>query len=106
MIRDCFTRYEDIAEDVDDTRDDNPIDYEDHTFLDDTDGIQEDEAMMDLLEQSQIPLFNGSKSNRLVSTLLLLHCFTVFGVSAAFADELLKMLVELLPEGNTLPGTH
>jgi hypothetical protein len=38
--------------------------------------------------------------------LLLLNCFAVFEVSIAFADELLKLLRELLPENNTLPRSH
>jgi hypothetical protein len=60
----------------------------------------------ELWEQSRIPLFEGSTMNRLVVPLLLLNCFTVFGVSIAFADELLKLLKELLPSNNTLPRSH
>ena len=56
---------------------------------------------MDLLEESSIPLYEGSKTSRVVAVILLLNCFAVFGVSNACATELLKLLSELLP-GKTL----
>ena len=41
-----------------------------------------------------------------MSTLLLLNCFTVFGISYAFADELLASMHILLPNDNHLPHSH
>jgi hypothetical protein len=41
-----------------------------------------------------------------MATLLFLNCFAVFGVSNACADELLKLMRELLPSENTLPHSH
>ena len=35
-----------------------------------------------------------------------MNCFTVFGVSNACADEILKVVSELLPLGNNLPKSH
>lgn len=64
------------------------------------------EVMEELLEHARTPLFVGASTNRLVSTLLLLNCFTVFGVSNAFADELLTLMHILLPNGNLLPHSH
>jgi hypothetical protein len=57
-------------------------------------------------EDSRRPLYHASNSNRLAARLLLLNCFAVFGVSNAAADEILRLLKELLPTGNTLLGTH
>ena len=47
------------------------------------------EVMEELLEHARTLLFVVASTNRLVSTLLLLNCFAVFGVSNAFADKLL-----------------
>lgn len=59
-----------------------------------------------LLRDAKTPLYVGSSSNRLTSTLMLLVCCTTFGVPNKFVDELLKLLREtILPKGNTLPKT-
>jgi hypothetical protein len=62
--------------------------------------------MTELLEESIIPLYEGCNTNWLVATLLLLNCFVVFGVSPAFANEMLKLMKELLLGENTLPKSH
>ena len=66
----------------------------------------DDNQMADLLQKAQIPQFEGSKSNRLVTTLLLLNCFAIFEVLIAFADELLKLFSKVLHKRNTLPKLH
>jgi hypothetical protein len=62
--------------------------------------------MTELLEESIIPLYEGCNTNWLVATLLLLNCFAVFGVSTAFANEMLKLMKEPLRGKNTLPKSH
>jgi hypothetical protein len=62
--------------------------------------------MTELLEEFQIPFYKGCNTSRLVATLLFLNCFVIFGVSTAFADEMLKLVKELLPRENTLPKSH
>ena len=64
------------------------------------------EVMEELLEHARSPLFAGASTNRLVSTLLLLSCFALFGVSNAFADELLQLMHVLLSSDNHLPCSH
>lgn len=61
---------------------------------------------MELLEESRIPFYEGCNTNWLVATLLLLNYFVVFGVSPAFANEMLKLMKEVLPRENTLPKSH
>jgi hypothetical protein len=64
------------------------------------------EDMSQLMEDSKIPLYDGCRTNWLVATVLLLNCFIVFGVSIAFANEMLKLIKELLPPGNSPPKSH
>lgn len=106
MITECLSRY------------DTPQDREfDCSILPGSQEIEEEEfpfreeesttsIMEELLEHARTPLFAGASTNRLVSTLLLLNCFTVFGVSNAFADELLTLMHILLPKDNLLPRSH
>ncbi len=57
-----------------------------------------------LLHEAGTPLYEGSPSNRLTSTLMLLVCCTTFAVPNNFVDELFKLLKEtILPKDNTLP---
>ena len=76
------------------------VDVEGPNLVDDDNNI-DDNQMVDLLQEAQILLFEGSKNNQLATTLLLLKCFAVFGILIAFANELLKLLSEVLPERNT-----
>ena len=62
--------------------------------------------MTELLEESKIPLFEGCNTNWLVATLLLVNYFAMFGVSTTFADEILKLVKELLPRESSLPKFH
>jgi alkylhydroperoxidase/carboxymuconolactone decarboxylase family protein YurZ len=64
------------------------------------------DVMEELLKHARTPLFAGATTSRLVSTLLLLNCFAVFGVSNAFANELLQLLHIMLPNDNYLPRSH
>jgi hypothetical protein len=94
MITECFGRFEnDIG------------DREEDEVLEDEGEFMADEGM-DLLEESSIPLYEGSKTSRVVAIILLVNCFAVFGVSNACATELLKLLSELLPVKNTLPKSY
>ena len=84
------------------------------------DGIDEDEndsALEDdnlnnvdlttVIEESNIPLYEGSQTKLLVAVLLLFNCFTVFGVSNTCADEILNVITKLLPKGSpTTPSMH
>jgi hypothetical protein len=107
MVTECLGRYDKMLEHTDGGTTDLPpsMDVESPDLADDDSNV-DDNQMADLLQEAQIPLFEGSKSNRLVTTLLLLNCFVIFGVSIAFADELLKLLSKVLPERNTLPKSH
>jgi hypothetical protein len=49
-----------------------------------------------LLREAQTPLYAGSTSNRLTSTLMLLVSCITFGVPNNFVDELLKLLKETI----------
>ena len=94
MITECFGRF-----------DNNNIDSQEDTILEDEREIMAEEGM-DVLEEFAVPLYEGSKTRRVVAVILLLNCFAVFGVSNACATELLKLLSELLPVNNTLPKTY
>ena len=74
-------------------------------ILEDEQEFMADEGM-DLLEESSIPLYKGSKTSRVVAVILIFNCFAIFGVSNACATELLKLLLELLPVKNTLPESY
>lgn len=57
-----------------------------------------------LLREAQTPLYGGSTSNCLTSSLMLLVSCTTFGVPNSFVDELFKLLKEtILPKDNSLP---
>lgn len=71
-----------------------------------TDGEGEVEDMTNLFEQSTKPLFEGSRHSTLVATLLIQNCFTVFGVTNSFRNEMWKLLRELLPCPNSLPTSQ
>ena len=105
MIMECLSRYDNLEDE----------DFEHGRRTDDVvedDAVPEEEGectadlMEELLLHAQTPLFAGATTSRLVSTLLLLNCFAVFGVSNAFADELLQLLHILLPSDNYLPRSH
>lgn len=94
MITECFGRFEN----------DNIDSQEDTIFEDGQQSM--DDGGMDLLEESAVPLYEGSKTSRVAAVILLLNCFAVFGVSNACATELLKLLSEILPVNNTLPKSY
>ena len=73
MITECFGRFE---KDIGDRQEDE--------ILEDDSKFMADEGE-DLLEESSIPLYEGSKTSRVVAVILLLNCFAVFGVSNACA---------------------
>ena len=58
--------------------------------------------MIELLKESRILLYKGCNSNWQVAILFLLNCFAMFGVSTAFANEMLKLMKEVLPRENVL----
>jgi len=105
MIMECLARYDNLQD-------------SDPPECGETDGEEEDDeipwpegdhtgdVMDELLEHARTPLFEGATTSRLVSTLLLLNCFAVFGVSNAFVTELLQLLRILLPSDNHLPTSH
>ena len=102
MIMECLSRYDNLED-------------EDREDCKRTDDVEEDDAipgdegdctadlMEELLSHARTPLFAGATTSRLVSTLLLLNCFAVFGVSNAFADELLQLLHLILQATITYP---
>jgi hypothetical protein len=107
MVTECLSRYDRTSENLYRSSNDVPPSADVHEYdAEDDDYSVDEDKMAELLQESQIPLFEGSSSNRLVATLHLLKCFTIFGVPIAFADELLKLMSELLPERNTLPKTY
>jgi hypothetical protein len=105
MITECLSRYDNLQDE--DRQDCTPTSYEeDEDAIRWEEGDCSTEVMEELLEHARTPLFAGASTNRLVSTLLLLNCFAVFGVSNAFADELLQLMHILLPSDNHLPHSH
>jgi hypothetical protein len=107
MLTDCLARFDNTVQEDGNGRCDAFCDGE--GTMPEEDMEENDIEIGDtteLWEQSKLPLFEGSTMNPLVATLLLLNCFTVFGVSIAFANELLKLLKELLPSNNTLPRSY
>ena len=69
----------------------------------------EDDNITDarVLEDSLEGLYEGSRSTKLASTVLLMNLCTVHGVSNHCANELFSILhLHLLPENNTLPKTY
>lgn len=105
MIMECLSRYDNLEDEdredctpTDDVEEDDAIPWEEEDCRAD--------VMEELVEHARTPLFAGATTSRLVSTLLLLNCFAVFGVSNAFADELLQLLHILLPSDNYLPRSH
>ena len=105
MIMECLSRYDNLED-------------EDREDCAPTDEVEEDDAipcvegdcMADVMEKlllhARTSLFASATTSRLVSTLLLLNCFAVFGVSNAFADELLQLLHIMLPNDNYLSRSH
>jgi len=100
MIMECFGRYNKNRT----TTNDGPDNDEDAIYMEEEES--EEVELRDILEESKFPLYEGSKTSRLAAVLLLLNCFTVFGVSNACASEILKVVSELLPPDNTLPNSH
>lgn len=101
MITECFGRYDTFSggEEEQDSIGGEPEGESDGEgdYLEDASSLFED---------SRRPLYHALNLNRLAATLLLLNCFAMFGVSNAAADEILRLLKELLPTGNTLSGIH
>jgi hypothetical protein len=107
MVTECLGRYDNMPKHTNGGATNLPpsVDVEGLDLADDDSNVDNNQ-MADRLQEAQIPLFEGSKNNRLVTTLLLLNCFAIFGVLIAFANELLKLLSEVLLERNTLPKSH
>ena len=105
MIMECLSRYDNL-EDVDRHDGSRTEDAVEEDTIPEDEGECTPDIMEELLSHARTPLFAGATTSRLVSTLLLLNCFAVFGVSNAFADELLQLLHILLPSDNYLPRSH
>jgi hypothetical protein len=107
MVTECLGRYDNMPKHTNGGATNLPpsVDVEGLDLADDDSNVDNNQ-MADRLQEAQIPLFEGSKNNRLVTTLLLLNCFAIFGVLIAFANELLKLLSEVLLERKTLPKSH
>ena len=99
MVTECLARYNNYIESNDgiNNGEDAPAIGGD---------VCEEEDLMNVLRESQIPLYEGARTTCLVAVLLLLNCFTVFGVSNACADEILKIVNKLLPADNNLPKSN
>ena len=77
MIMECLSRYDNLAdEDREDCRITNEVEEDDTIPGEEGDCMAD--IMEDLLEHARTPLFAGATTSQLVSTLLLLNCFTVF----------------------------
>ncbi len=65
------------------------------------------EALMEaMLTKTSTPLYEGSSTSMLSTTLLLLNLRTIHGTSNSFMDELFSLLQkELLPKGNKMLAT-
>jgi hypothetical protein len=66
-----------------------------------------DEALMEIMfTKASTPLYEGSSTSMLSTTLLLLNLRIIHGISNSFMDELFSLLrKELLPKGNKMPAT-
>lgn len=100
MVTECFARYDNIPPATYDGIDED----ENDSALEDNDLNNVD--LTTVIEESNIPLYEGSQTKLLVAVLLLFNCFTVFGVSITCADEILNVITKLLPKGNKLPKSH
>ena len=81
--------------------------FEDVVCAKNMDGrLLEEDHMENLLQEAQVPVYEGSSTNRLVAMLMLLNLFAVFGISKSCAKEFLILLKELLSQGNSLPTLH
>ena len=59
------------------------------------------------MEEAMQPLYDGAKSMKLATTVLLMNLCTVHGVSNHYAHELFSLLhCHVLPEKNNLPRTY
>ena len=101
MITECLARYNNKSH----AKSNGGFDDDEGTLVIGGDEFR-DKDLMDVLHKSKIPLYEGAQTTRLVAQLLLLNCFTVFGVSNACADEILKLVNEILPIGNNLSKLH
>jgi len=105
MIMECLSRYDNLEDQ--DREDCTPTnDGEEDDAIPCVEGDCNADVMEELLKYARTPLFAGASTSRLVSTLLLLNCFAVFGISNAFANELLQLLHVLLPSDNYLRRSH
>jgi hypothetical protein len=105
IITKCLSRYTNLQDEV--REECTPTSFEEEVeSIPWEEGDCTTEVMGDLLEHARTPLFAGASTNWLVSTLLVLNCFVVFGVSNAFADELLQLMHVLLPSDNQLSRSH
>ena len=100
MVTECFATYNNIPpatlpsideDETDDALEDDHLSNEDLTMV---------------IEESNIPLYEGSQTKLLVAVLLLFNCFTIFGVSNACADKILNVITKLLPKDNKMPKSH
>ena len=99
MVTECLARYNDYTE-----TNDGINDGEDAPAI--GGDVCEEEDLTNVLWKSKAPLYEGAQTTCLVAKLLFLNCFTVFGVSNACADEILKVMSKLLPLGNNLPKSN
>ena len=58
------------------------------------------------MEEAMQPLYDGAKSTKLATTVLLMNLCTVHGVSNHCAHELFSLLHRHVPEKNNLPRTY
>lgn len=101
MITECFSNYNTtLVEVVHDTNSIEDILSSEGADLED-DHFGHEDHMEELLREGQTPLYEGSSMNRLAATLLLLNLFLIFGISKSCAKELMLLVKELLPFGNT-----
>ena len=103
MITDCFARYDYMAEGRHPHSEDKPEPLPEIGVHAEEDNVLDECHFAELMAQSTRPLYNGYTTSQLVTILLVLNCFVLFGVSNSFALEMLKLIHEILPLGNTLP---
>ena len=120
MVHECFERFDGLPGVTNTTPNEEGMEDElqgTHEDLDEWanthphvgDEVNDDIAdnTEDLLREANTPLFKNSPTNRLQAVLMLLNVCTIFGVSNACVDELLKLLKhDLLPRDNTCPQSH
>ena len=98
-IHDAYARVDDLHESMQQAQH-----TEDREFDDGEDVDMDNSEYEELMRESQEPIYEGCKLNRLEVAIVLVTICTLFSIPYTFLDELLNFLSQdLLPKSNNLP---